>query len=106
VYQDYIATAPTRKLGRTPFALTRPSGRADVVEGREPAVSAIAERPEETPLDRGELTHAQVEELGERAAQELLGVSLAEALARLDRGELAGTRAEDVFTSLRWLLAA
>lgn len=43
-------------------------------------------------------------ELAEQEARDLLGVSLDEALAKLDRGELAGTMAEARLTSIRWLL--
>lgn len=48
---------------------------------------------------------AEIRAVGEAEAQQWLGVSFEEALSKLDRGELAGTVAEDELRSLRRLLA-
>lgn len=53
---------------------------------------------------RGALSRDEVAALIEITAQEMLGVSGDEALARLDSGELDGTVAGGTLQSLRWLL--
>lgn len=42
-------------------------------------------------------------EYAERIAQEMLGVSAAEAYRQIDRGDLVGTLAESALQSARWL---
>jgi hypothetical protein len=56
--------------------------------------------------ERGELSHADVEALADQTAQELLGVTAADAFAMLDRGELEGTAVEWPLLALRRLLQA
>jgi hypothetical protein len=76
-------------------------------------MSTIAERIVQAQPDnatsevtlRGELSRAEIEELAETSAQQLLGVSSAEAFAMLDSGVLDGTLAEGTLRSLQWLLS-
>jgi hypothetical protein len=56
--------------------------------------------------ERGQVSPDDVQALAEQTAQQLLGVSAAEAFAMLDRGELDGTLAGSALSSLRFLLAA
>ncbi len=51
-----------------------------------------------------EHTHDDLATLAEREAQGMLGVSYGDALAMLDRGELAGTIAVAELSMLRFLL--
>jgi len=68
------------------------------------APSPLRETPE---LRRsGELTVEQIDAIAEATAHELLRVSLEEAYAMLDRGDLDGTVAGDSLRSLRHLRQA
>ena len=60
--------------------------------------------PEITP-ERGQMTQQELVALADATAHSLLGVSAAEAFAKLERGELEGTLAGSSLTSLCWLLA-
>lgn len=54
--------------------------------------------------ERGELTRAEILELADLTARELLGVSADEAFSMLERGELDGKAVEGPLRSLLWLL--
>lgn len=68
--------------------------------------AAHHEPTKEAFADRGELSREDVAILAERTARQLLDVSLEEALAKLDRGELDGTAAESSLRALRFLIEA
>jgi hypothetical protein len=64
------------------------------------------ESPHDRVAERGVLSADELDVLAERTAQELLGVSAAEAFAMLDRGELAGTVAESALEGIRFVMAS
>jgi hypothetical protein len=57
------------------------------------------------PENGGEFTRAQLQELAEATAREMLGVSAETAFAMLERGELEGSLAGGSLGSIRWLLS-
>jgi hypothetical protein len=71
------------------------------------AQDAIVSKKTQRPVpERGRVSSADVQEVAEATARELLGVSAEEAFEMLDRGELEGTVAGSALASLRFLLAA
>ena len=65
---------------------------------------SAAWEPSDGLAQRGPLSGEEIAILAERTARDLVGVSLEEALAMLDRGELRGSMAESALRSVRVLL--
>lgn len=57
-----------------------------------------------TATDSVQMTRSELEAFADREANEMLGVGFADALAMIERGELAGSLAEDELLSLKLLL--